>query len=148
MFFPQFKPSSKVWVYTANRSLRPNEVEAIEVALKEFIPKWAAHGDTLYGDAIVHANRFVILSIDESLVSASGCSIDTSVRFIKQLGTDLNIDFFDRMNLVVNTNDELKSVHISTLKDHLNEKVYNPMITNLQELREEWLISVALSPFV
>ena len=53
------------------------------------------------------------------------------------------------MNLMVTKDEEeLKPVHISELSNYLDEKVYNPMITTLEQLREEWLIPVSSSPFV
>ena len=35
--------------------------------------------------------------VDESQAGASGCSIDSSVRFIQQLGEQYRVNFFDRM---------------------------------------------------
>jgi hypothetical protein len=35
----------------------------------------------------------VVLSVDENVASATGCSIDKSVHFFQQLGTELNIDY-------------------------------------------------------
>ena len=148
MFFSQFRPTSKVWVYTADRILTDAEQETIEKELKPFISSWAAHGDELYGDSIIHENRFVILAVDESSVTASGCSIDTSVKFMKELGNKIGVNFFDRMNLIVERDNNFKSVHISDLKEYLDWNVYNPMVSNLNELRENWRVPVAASPFV
>ena len=65
------------------------------------------------------------------------------------MGVELGTDFFNRMNLMVTKDEEeLKPVHISELSNYLDEKVYNPMITTLEQLREEWLIPVSSSPFV
>ena len=148
MFFPELNSESRVWVYTASRDLTPTEVNFINDSLSVFIPEWAAHGSKLIGNAVVHKSRFVILSVDESQVNASGCSIDTSTRFIKNLGSELEVDFFNRMNMIVEDNEVMKTVHISDLKEHMNLKVYNPMITKLSELNSKWLIPVSESPFV
>lgn len=114
-----------------------------------FVQDWAAHGVGLKAEALVYKNIFLILAVDESQANASGCSIDSSVKFIKAIGNELEIDFFDRLNLVVENNSgTLQKVHISDLKNHLEFKVYNPMITTLEQLRETWLIPVSSSPFV
>lgn len=148
MFFPELSPTSKVWIYNADRDLDATEVNFIQDSLNVFIPQWAAHGAKLYGNATVYKSRFVILSVDESQVNASGCSIDTSVNFVKKLGSDIGVDFFNRMNMIIEDNNELSSVHVADLKNHMTSKVYNPCIVQLKELNESWLIPIAESPFV
>ncbi|NRA11600.1 MAG: hypothetical protein HRT57_06575 [Crocinitomicaceae bacterium] len=148
MFFPELNPDSKVWVYTADRDFDATEVNFINDSLAIFIPQWAAHGAKLIGNGIVHKSRFLILSVDESQVNASGCSIDTSVQFVKNLGSELDVDFFNRMNVVIENDGVMDTVHFSDLKSHMNSKVYNPMITKLSELNSSWLIPVEESPFV
>jgi len=148
MMFPELHPKSKVWVYTSNRLLNDEDKAVIAKAMGNFLPQWAAHGDSLFGDYSVLHDRFLILVVDESQASASGCSIDTSVRFIKDLGAQLNVDFFNRMNLVVDEADTLNLVHVSEVKNHPQAHVFNPMITNLTELRDQWRVPVSESPFV
>jgi len=148
MIFPELNPESRVWVYSTHRELTLDELSFIEKSLAQFIPEWAAHGSKLIGNGIVHKSRFVILAVDETQVGASGCSIDSSQRFVKSIGAQLGLDFFNRVNMVVDDGNELNTVHISDLKDHLTSDVYNPMITKLKELNESWLIPVPESPFV
>ena len=95
--FDHLSPHSKVWIYTANREFSSEDEAIIADAMKRFLPQWAAHGNALFGDYSLEYQRFLILVVDESQAGASGCSIDTSVRFIKDLGTRLNIDFFNRL---------------------------------------------------
>ena len=146
--FPQLIPNSKVWIYQANRELTENEVSGLLAELKDFISSWAAHGDQLLGDVKVHANRFVIVAVDESHTNVSGCSIDTSVRKVKELGEKLDIDFFNRMNVYIEKDNEYKYVHVADLKDFIDWELYNPMISNLEQLRTSWKIPVSTSPFV
>jgi len=148
MIFPEFIPESKVWIYAANRELTKKEQQTITAELEPFITVWAAHGDGLLGKSIIHKNRFVILVVDESKAKASGCSIDTSVRFMKELGAKLNIDFFDRLKLYIEKDDCFNRVTISDLHEYGDWDVYNPMIATLKELRENWRIPVNSSPFV
>lgn len=148
MIFPELNPESKIWVYSTHRDLTTDEVAYIEESLAQFIPEWAAHGSSLIGNGTVYKNRFIILAVDESQVYASGCSIDTSTRFIKNIGSNLDLDFFNRVNMIVEKDNELQTIHVSDLKKHLSSSVYNPMITKLKELNESWLIPVSESPFV
>lgn len=146
--FSQLNDKSKVWIYQSNREFSSEEVSFIKNETSSFVKGWAAHGNQLFGDSIVAQNRFIILCVDESISSASGCSIDSSVRFIKELGKTLNIDFFNRMYVYIEKDNVHRYVHISDLKNYLDWKVYNPMITDLKQLREEWLLDVSASPFV
>jgi hypothetical protein len=123
------------------------QVVAIEKELKSFIAEWAAHGNSLYGDACMMHNRFLVIAVDESKVPASGCSIDSSTRFVKALGEKFGINFFDRMQLVVVKDDSFESCHLSDIKEYEDYHVFNPMITTLHDLNVNWLVPVKDSPF-
>lgn len=146
--FGSYPGNSRVWVYSSNRELRADEQSSMQFELDQFMKEWAAHGNSLFGETKILENRFVVIVVDESLVSASGCSIDTSVNFIKSIGEKFNVDFFDRLNMTIDSDGELKRVHISELINHPNAFVYNPMITNLSDLRSNWKVKVSESPFV
>ena len=118
MSFSQFSPQSKIWVYTADREFSVKESAEINTKLQAFINEWAAHGSSLYGGAEIVENRFIVLCVDESKVSASGCSIDTSVGFIKSIGNQLNIDFFNRLNFWIVKDGELVKVAFSNLLEY------------------------------
>src|SRR5688500_17045791 len=94
--FEQMPAHAKVWVYQANRTLDKKTQKVILDNLKKFIQEWDAHGKTLKGSAILLYNLFLILAVDEEYNQASGCSIDKSVHYLKELGDHLDVDFFDR----------------------------------------------------
>lgn len=97
--FINFPDSSRVWIYQSPRELSEDEATQIEKALKGFTAIWKAHGQLMHADASVLMRRFLILVADEQVTQASGCSIDDSVRIIKQLGEMFQIDLFNRMNV-------------------------------------------------
>lgn len=148
MLFEHFPLDSRVWVYGSNRQLSLEEQDSIQSELNAFMNEWAAHGNSLFGRAAIFHDRFVVLLVDESKVPASGCSIDTSVNFIKTIGQKYNVDFFDRLNMTILDGDEFTRVHIADLKDYPEAIVFNPMITSLKELNENWQVRVAESLFV
>jgi hypothetical protein len=147
MYFPEFNSISRVWVYTANRLLTSDEQKFIRDEMHLFLGSWAAHGSELKADGLLVHDHFIILAVDESKTGASGCSIDSSVKFIKAIGAELNIDFFDRLNLVVEKNGEFNYSHISELKKFEDWNVFNPMVTDLAGLRTNWKQQVTKSPF-
>ena len=147
MYFPDFNPHSKVWIYNSDRRLKLSEQKIINNELKKFVNSWQAHNLNLKAEAILEHNYFIILVVDESNVKASGCSIDTSVRLIKSIGERFSVNFFNRLNLVIEKQGEYNLVHISDIKKYPQWNVFNPMITDLSSLREKWKMQVIDSPF-
>lgn len=148
MLFDRFPSDSQVWIYGSNRFFTESEKNFIDNELKQFVANWAAHGSELFADATVLHNNFVIIVADENKVKASGCSIDSSTRFIKELGKALNIDFFDRLSILIEKEGEFKRVHFNDLSKHPDWNVFDPMIKTLQDLRENWVKPVNQSAFV
>ena len=70
-----------------------------------------AFGDV--GDRVDH--RFVVVAVDEVQALASGCSIDKSVGFIKQLEMDLNLMLTDRMVVVFERDGAIHSTRLHEL---------------------------------
>ena len=146
--FQHLNENSRVWIYQSDRILKEAEILFLNSELKVFVAQWAAHGNQLFGDHLVYLNRFIVLCVDESQSNASGCSIDASVRFVKELGKELSIDFFNRMNVYLEKDNDFKYIHISGIKEFSEWNVYNPMVVSLKELRDQWLIPVSDSPFI
>lgn len=88
MFFKDLNSTSKVWVYTSDRPLSVAENDYLQKQSSFFVEDWAAHGVGLKAEALVYKNQFLILAVDESQTNASGCSIDSSVKFVKAMGGD------------------------------------------------------------
>lgn len=142
MIFPEFSDSARVWVYQANRPFSPEESKNVESLLGEFITDWSAHGKKLKAESHVLTPFHIALCV-EGDVQASGCSIDASVRFIKQIGSQLNIDFFNRLNVLLEDGDKFEFVPFAKLKEYPDSEMFNPMINTLGELRHSWKIKVA-----
>ncbi len=140
--------SSSLWLYQSDRELLQEEVAYVKNELTHFMKEWATHGTQLFGGFSVKFNRFVILAVDEDKVPTSGCSIDTSVHKMKEIGAKIGVDFFDRLNVFISKGEEWKKVHISDLKDYKDWTFYNPMVKKLGELSSNWQIKVEDSPFV
>lgn len=140
--FVDFSNQAKVWVYQADRAFTESEKEQIKIALENFVAEWSAHGKKLKASAEILSDFHIGLAV-EGNVEASGCSIDSSVRFVKELGAHLQVDFFNRLKSVVMDSEGKSSVvSYHSLKEHTDKKVFHPIVTNLQELRERWLVDV------
>jgi len=141
----QFSENSRVWVYQANRKLTDTEVQDIQVRLNDFAIGWTAHNNQLKAGAEVRYNRFLILIVDETQAGASGCSIDKSVNFVKQIEKEFNITLLDRFNLAYREGNEVLSAPRHDFEEMLkqgaintNTVVFNNMVQNLNELQTKW----------
>ncbi len=86
----------KVWIYQADRFFTQPELQEAQSKLDSFIAEWTAHGSQLAGKAEIKYNLFIVLTVDEEIAQVTGCSIDKSVRILKQLEEELNIGLFNR----------------------------------------------------
>lgn len=90
-------PTSRVWLYQADRELSYDELDDARELLFDFLSEWTAHRQELHTYGNIFHRRFLGLFVDESQAAgASGCSIDSSVRFVQQLGERMDINFFER----------------------------------------------------
>lgn len=87
----------KVWIYQADRFFTQPELEIAKEKLQQFVQEWTAHGSQLAGSVEIKYNLFIIFVVDESLAHVTGCSIDKSVRVLKELEEEINIGLFNRM---------------------------------------------------
>lgn len=134
--FEGFDNFSKVWIYTSPRLFSPVEIDFINEQLSAFCSQWAAHGTRLKAGGTVLEGRFIAIVADESETNASGCSIDTSVRFMKDLSKELQVDLFGRMVFYSET---FEKIHFSDLQ-HFEGKVYNSLVKDLSDFRNNWLV--------
>jgi hypothetical protein len=101
MIINELPAHARVWIYQADRLLTDSEQQMLTDAALQFVGQWAAHGTPLTGTAQVLNGYFLVIGVDEEQAAASGCSIDKSVNFVKALGQQLNVDFFNRLNIAV-----------------------------------------------
>lgn len=140
-----FSPQSRIWVYQSNRELNSQEVEAIQQQLNDFTVQWKAHGHQLDAKADVLYNFFIVLTVDEKSAGVTGCSIDSSVRIMKDIELEYGIDLFNRFNMayrvgdkVVVTSKEDFETLISIKKITPETIVFNNMVQNLDEFENKW----------
>jgi len=141
----QFPENSRVWIYQSDRKLSDAETAEIHQHLDEFTRAWTAHNHQLKAKGEVRYNRFLVLIVDEGQAGASGCSIDKSVHFMKQLEQHYGINLFDRFNLAYRSNGEVLSAPRAQFEQLLKDGnidsetiVYDNLVQNLGELNTKW----------
>ncbi len=140
--------NSRVWIYQSNRPFTTDEQEAISHHLAVFIKEWQAHGQQLAAAFEIRYNRFIILSVDEEIAEASGCSIDKSVSLMKAIEQEFGLSLFDRLNIAYREGDEIKSCDrqdfeslIAEGKIHENSIVFNNLVQTKADLNTKWEVA-------
>jgi hypothetical protein len=145
--FNNLPAHSRVWIYQSNQRIDDATVVEINKGVKAFAQSWTAHTQKVTADGAVLFNHFIVLAADEQQVQVSGCSIDSSVKFIQQIQEKYNLHFFDRLYTTYYHNNEVKGADKDTLQQLLdagiidaNTLVFNNLIQNVEQLQTKWLI--------
>jgi hypothetical protein len=112
---------SKVWIYQADRFFTDDEMDEIIPSIRNFVTGWVSHSNDLraYGNLFHH--RFICLFVDESESSASGCSIDSSVRFIKEIGHKYKVNMMSRTDFAYLKDDTVHAISMDDLSAALSK---------------------------
>ena len=150
--FDMLPNHARVWIYPSNRELTPAEISKIEKMAEDFLNQWTAHGADLKAGVHLPYNRFIILGLNESIQSASGCSIDASVRFIQSLEADLDIILLDKMNVTFKSQNTIDYIPLKEFRNKAKKKqltsdviVFNNLVFNKMEYDTLWEVPASSS---
>jgi hypothetical protein len=137
--------NSKVWIYQSDRVLNANEEKQIQQILDNFTASWLAHGHQLDAKAEIRYNQFIILSVNEQVAQASGCSISKSVELLQEIEKQFHINLFDRYLIAYRDAESIETCNreefeklIETGQVNGETIVFNNMVTNSNELNKNW----------
>lgn len=143
---------ARAWVYKAARDLSHAEQKLVHERGAAFTSNWAAHGSALDACVDVLHDRFVVVAVDEAQAEASGCSIDKSVGFIKQLEHDLNLTLTDRMVVVYEQGVDVTSCRLQELPEMLKDGtitgdtiVFDDLVGTVGDLNERFRVPLKSS---
>ena len=154
MFIPfqNLPDSSRIWIYQGERLLSNAEVEKINIKAEKFVNEWTAHNLTLHAGFEIFHNLFLVLAVDEKQNDASGCSIDKSVHFIRQLENDSQISLLYRFNIAYKKNNLIEVKPLNDFLKYFKEEkiasslsVFNNLIQTKGELSTNWEIPLSQS---
>ena len=143
--FEGFSPASRIWVYQSNRPFTDDEVKQLNESAQIFINNWTAHNAQLKGVSGILYNRFIIFCVDEKVTSASGCSIDKSIHYIKQVEKDMNVFLLNRQLIAYKIDDKVVSCPINSFTELFQQGkinaqtiVFNNLVDTLDTFRVNW----------
>ena len=144
--------NSRVWMYQSDRVFTNQEIDLIAIKATAFIEQWTRHGDNLKGSFTIKYNQFLVLAVDEGFNNVSGCSIDASVRFVKELENELQIDLMNKLNVSFKDGNNINIVKLADFQKFAKEQritketiVFNNMVQTKEEVENNWEIPASES---
>ncbi len=142
-----FADNARVWVYQSSRAFIEKEAKEINEQLYQFYTQWQSHGAPVKGWAHLLFRQFIVVIADETEVMVGGCSTDSSVRVIKSIERQYDVNFFDRMMLTFLRKDKAEMLPFNQVQYALDKGfidketlVFNNIVLNRKELMEHWLV--------
>jgi hypothetical protein len=147
MVLERFPDHSRIWIYTSNRPVSDSDQREMEKPVAEFLDQWAAHGNQLTAGAAWLNSYQMAVALDETAAGASGCSIDAQTRFMRKIGEEYSIDWFDRMSMIIEEDGEIRRVSFFELAEHPSALLYDGLVQRLSELRAKWPVPLTESRY-
>src|SRR5688572_4691281 len=123
--FESMSPESRIWIFQSDRKFSDQDKTIIIKHLKLFTDGWAAHGQQLKASYDLRYDQFLIVAVDEGYNNASGCSIDASVRVIKEIEKDIHINFLNRDQVAFLKNSSVELIPLKRLKEEYQRGKWN-----------------------
>jgi len=128
--------------------LEKRELEIIISKLSAFCGQWNTHGALMPTSFEIKFEQVILLAVDESQLGASGCSIDSSVKLLREIENEFEIDLLNqgKVSFFKNEND-LQVNPILGIKSKVHEGilraetlVLNPTVNTKHDLEKNWKI--------
>lgn len=143
--FKKLPDHARIWVYQCNRTLSDSEIAEIKNALDTFLKQWTAHGKDLKAGYELPYKRFVVIGLDQTESSASGCSIDASVHFIQSLEKKFEVELLDKMNVSYKQGEYVAYKPLKDFKKMAKDRaiskntiVFNNLVATKAEYLDNW----------
>ena len=143
---------TRVWIYQSNRSFSDTEVERLRPLIRRFTTDWVSHSQQLRAFGDIFYYQFIVLMVDETQAGASGCSIDKSVYFIKEIENALQVNLFDRLTFTYKKGSEIMTAHRDAFsklfkEGEINDEtlVFDNLVKTKKDFDEKWIIPLKKS---
>lgn len=145
--FRDLPETARVWIYQSDKTLESGQIDYINEQAELFCEQWAAHSTPLKSAYKILHDKFLVLAVDEGFNTASGCSIDSSVRFVKGIEQHLALNFFDRTQVAFLIDENVFTTALHSIKDEISSGkiepetlTFNLQAQNIAEFQNSWLL--------
>lgn len=150
--FESLPDHARVWIYQSSLTFTPEMRQGIILDLESFLKNWTTHGQNLVASYEMPYDRFIIIGIDGEQQEVTGCSIDSSVRFIQNLEQQYKIDLLDKMNVTHKKGFNLLYTPLKEFRSMAKKReitpdtiVFNNLIETKIEYKTHWEVPVSQS---
>ena len=150
--FDKISDESRVWIFQSSHIIPQSYIESLEIKIENFLKTWTSHGNKLVVSYKIKYNLFIIIALDQSQSSASGCSIDKLVIFVKKLEEEFSVRLLDRLDISYKHNNKISVIRLDHFKRKIFEKkidnstiVFNNLIKLKSDLENNWEVPLANS---
>lgn len=150
--FTKLPNESKIWIYQSSRKFYPEEIKEITQKVEGFLTSWNDNGTEVIASYQLKYDRFIIISVDQTLEPLSVAAIDDSVLFILSLQATYEVELLDKLNVSFKQGEyvqykDLKEFQKLVKKKAVSPKtiVFNNLINTKEELEDNWEIPITES---
>ena len=118
--FDEISDQSRLWLYASETRLTTAQNTYIIEKISKFLQTWEAHRASLKASVKILEKHFIIVALDESSASATGCSIDSLQKVIQNIEQDLSISILNRLNVFCRIEDKVVCIPSSELSSHVS----------------------------
>jgi hypothetical protein len=144
-----FSDNARVWIYQSSRAFVEKEEKEINEQLEQFYTQWQSHGDVVKGWAKLLFKQFIVVMADETDTTVSGCSTDSSVRIVRSIERQYEVNMFDRMMLTFLVKGKAEMLPMGQVqyaidKGFVNSEtlMFNNVAGSKKEILENWLVPI------
>ena len=119
--FDKISDQSRIWIFQSNRLIPDLDIEPLK-QIDIFLSSWTSHGNQLMVASKIKYNLFIIIALDQSCSTASGCSIDKLVSFIKNIENEYQISLLDRLDISFRDKNKISVLRLDDFKRKILEK--------------------------
>jgi len=148
-----FPDESRIWIYQADRPFEEEDIMKINEEIDSFCTRWTSHNNELKAIGGVMHDMFIVLVVDETQASTSGCSIDKSVAFVKSMEQKYNRLLLRRDQVAwLDENEQIHTIPLNDLKDAIREgklnmqtRVFDNLVANRKDYISRWTVPLGES---
>jgi hypothetical protein len=127
--FSDLPDHARIWVFAAERPLRPAESSRLLAQVDAFLADWHAHKVPLACARDWRYDQFLVVGVDEASAGVSGCSVDSLVRTMKTLGQDLGVGLLDHASVFYRAGGEVRRVSRAIFAAQATSGIVTPETT-------------------
>ncbi|HUH73806.1 MAG TPA: hypothetical protein VLZ75_05305 [Chitinophagales bacterium] len=145
--FEEMPDHAKVWLYPSVDYFEDGIKSDIENEIKTFVTEWLSHQREVKGSSKIFADGIICLAADQTDFEVSGCSIDSSYRFIRDLEEKYKLLLFERdLIFFKNAYGGVILIKICDIDMSINNGVltedtpiFNLQAQNVGQLKDPWI---------